>query len=138
MQAITPYLNFPGTAAQALELYSRALKGTIEVLQHYGDMLSDPKGLQLPPDAVLHATFRAGDLVLMASDVSDSAEAMPGTNISLSLNFDDVAEMEQVFYTLASGGNVTMPLQDTFWGARFGILTDRYGINWMFNYDYPA
>ncbi|HYO21728.1 MAG TPA: VOC family protein, partial [Flavisolibacter sp.] len=55
--------------------------------------------------------------------------------VHLSLNFSDAARIQQVFAAMSDGGKVTMPLQDTFWGATFGMLTDQYGINWMFNYD---
>jgi PhnB protein len=59
-----------------------------------------------------------------------------GTNTSLSLNFDTVEDIDKTFKALSGGATVTMPLQDTFWGAKFGMLVDKYGINWMFNHDY--
>jgi len=60
-----------------------------------------------------------------------------GTNFSICLNPESLAEAEKVFSALAEKGKVTMPLQDTFWGARFGMLTDQFGINWMFNFEKP-
>jgi PhnB protein len=59
-----------------------------------------------------------------------------GSNLSLSLNFNDADEMNKTFEALSEGGKVTMELQDTFWGARFGMLQDKFGFNWMFNHDY--
>jgi PhnB protein len=58
-----------------------------------------------------------------------------GTNLSLSLNFKSVEDIDKTFAALSDSATVTMPLQDTFWGARFGMLTDKFGINWMFNHD---
>jgi PhnB protein len=75
-------------------------------------------------------------MTLMVSDSMPGQPVTGGTNMSLSLNFDSVADIERVFGALSEGANITMPLQDTFWGARFGMLTDRFGINWMFNHDY--
>ena len=71
--------------------------------------------------------------------VSDTMPGQPvnsGTNLSLSLNFNDADEMNKIFVALSEEGKITMELQDTFWGARFGMLTDKYGFDWMFNHDY--
>ncbi|HEV2831803.1 MAG TPA: VOC family protein, partial [Hanamia sp.] len=69
------------------------------------------------------------------SDSGNNDEVTSGTNLSLSLNFNVLEEMEKTFEALSQGGNITMPLQDTFWGARFGMLTDKFGFHWMFNHD---
>ena len=72
----------------------------------------------------------------MASDSGDGgSQLVKNGMVHLSINFEDLAEEEKVFHALSEGGKVTMPLQDTFWGARFGMLTDKFGVNWMFNYD---
>lgn len=136
MQAITPYLNFNGNAAEALAFYSKAFDGQVLFQQSYGEapMDIDPSW----KDKVMHATFQAGDLMFMVSDIMhEGMKAEPGSNLSLSLNFDDVPSIEKTFKALSDGANITMPLEDTFWGARFGMLTDKFGISWMFNHDYP-
>lgn len=69
----------------------------------------------------------------MASDSIPGHQPIEGNNISLSIDMNDVAEMEKIFGMMARGGKITMPLQDTFWGARFGMVTYKFGINWMFN-----
>jgi PhnB protein len=79
----------------------------------------------------------AGDLTFMVSDCMPGQDATAGTNLSLSLNFTDLDSINKTFSALSEGGTVTMELQDTFWGARFGMLKDKYDFNWMFNYDYP-
>jgi PhnB protein len=71
----------------------------------------------------------------MASD--GPTDAKDSGMVSLSLNFTDAGKIQNVFAAMSDGGNVTMPLQDTFWGATFGMLQDGFGVNWMFNYDKP-
>ena len=135
MEAIVPYLNFNGNAAEALAFYSVALGGSILFQQTFGET-------QMPHDAsmkdkVMHATFQADKLIFMVSDCAPGQEATRGTNISLSLNFTELESINKTFAGLSDRATITMELQDTFWGARFGMLTDKFGINWMFNYDYP-
>ncbi len=135
MEAIVPYLNFNGNAAEALAFYSVALDGKILFQQTFGET-------QMPHDAsmkdkIMHATFQADKLTFMVSDCAPGHEATRGTNISLSLNFTDALAIDKTFEGLSEAATITMALQDTFWGARFGMLTDKFGINWMFNYDFP-
>ena len=92
-------------------------------------------GMEEVKDKIMHATFVAGALQFMVSDCPPKVNVTPGSNISLSLNFPDLDSIEATFAALAEGGKVTMPLADTFWNARFGMLQDKFGINWMFNHD---
>jgi len=134
MEAIVPYLNFNGNAAEALSFYSKAFDGKVLFQQTFGespvDSPADFKG------KIMHATFEAGDLKFMVSDCGPGQTVHGGTNMSLSLNFKTVESIDKTFAALSDGASVTMPLQDTFWGAKFGMLTDRFGVNWMFNHDY--
>ena len=135
MEAIVPYLNFNGNAAEALAFYGKALNGAILFQQTFGE-----SPMEVAPafkNKIMHATFKAGDLTIMASDVNEKDQVTTGTNISLSLNFTELDRINKTFEAMSEGSVITMPLQDTFWGARFGMLTDAFGINWMFNYDYP-
>lgn len=134
MEAIIPYLNFNGNAAEALDFYTRALGGEVVFKQTYGETkMESPEDYK---DKVMHASFKAGDLNFLVSDGMPGQPVTAGTNLALSLNFNDVESIEQTFSALAEGGKVTMKLQDTFWGAKLGMLTDKYGFNWMFNHDY--
>lgn len=133
MEAIVPYLNFNGNAAEALAFYAKALGGTVIFQQTYGESPMDAG--EKFKDKIMHATFKAGDLTIMASDSNDKFTATAGTNVSLSLNFPDLDSINKTFEAMSEGSNITMPLQDTFWGARFGMLTDKFGIHWMFNHD---
>lgn len=134
MEAIIPYLTFNGNAAEAIDFYSKALNGEIEFKQTFGE--SPMESSESQKDKIMHASFKAGDLHFLVSDTMQGPAVSEGTNLSLSLNFEDVNELNKTFANLAEGGKITMELQDTFWGARFGILTDKYGFNWMFNHDY--
>jgi PhnB protein len=145
---LVPYINFAGTAGEALELYTKAFGGKVEEVHLYSE--NEELCKQLPADwhtKIMHATFKAPDLVLMVSDVIDEGEhccSVPkivpsGSPISLSLDFKSAEEQQRVFDVLAENARkIIMPLQDTFWGARFGILADSFGIRWMFNHDKPS
>ncbi len=134
MEAIIPYLTFNGNAAIALDFYSKALNGQIIFKQTYGE--SPMESPQDQKDKVMHASFKAGDLNILVSDVMKGQPVTSGSNLALSLNFSDVETIDKTFVALSEGGKITMELQDTFWGAKFGMLTDKYGFNWMFNHDY--
>lgn len=133
MKPIVPYLNFAGNAKEALDLYAKALGGQILHSQTYAESGQD--GNHAMKDKIMHAALSAGDLMIMVSDV-ETKDIKEGNQVSLSMDFATAAEQEKVFNALSGGANITMPLQDTFWGARFGMLTDRFGISWMFNHDY--
>ncbi|WP_222165051.1 VOC family protein [Edaphocola aurantiacus] len=135
MEAIVPYLNFKGTAKAAFDFYAKALNGEILFAQTFGE--SPMEVTEENRDKIMHATLKAGNLTIMASDViDDKFPVIEGTNVSLSMNFTKVEDIDRVFAAMSEGSNITMPLQDTFWGAKFGMLTDAFGINWMFNHDY--
>ncbi len=134
MQAIIPYLNFNGNAAQALEFYAKALNGSITSFQTFADAnMAQEESMK---DKILHAVFEAGELKFLVSDCPPGVTVISGDQVSLSLDFKELEILESTFTALSAGANITMPLQDTFWGARFGMLTDQFGINWMFNHDY--
>ena len=136
IQQLNPYLNFNGTASQAIALYERVLGAKTEVLQRFGDAPGQTPSPQ-HAERVLHASLTIGPAVLMISDTPPDMAPTVGSNVHLCLDFEDSAEMGSQFDALAAGGKVDMPLQDTFWGARFGMLTDAFGIRWMFNYTKP-
>jgi PhnB protein len=135
MEPIVPYLNFNGNAAQALAFYANALGGKVMFRQTFGE--SPMESAAEMKDKIMHGSMEAGALTIMVSDCPPEYTATNGTNVSLSMNFTDSALMDKTFAALSEGGTVTMELQDTFWGARFGMMTDQFGINWMFNHDKP-
>jgi len=129
---LNAYLLFNGNCEEAFKFYEKCLGGKIEaMLPHAGT----PAEQQAPPEwrsKILHACLKVGDQMLMASDCPPDSYHTP-EGFSVSLMIEDPAEAERLFHALEEGGNVTMPIQKTFWSARFGMLVDRFGIPWMVN-----
>lgn len=134
---VNPYLNFNGNCAEAFRLYEKVLGGKIETLATHED---SPIADQVPAhwrERVLHARLVVGDTVLMASDSPPEHYTKP-SGIHVSLQVEDPAEADRIFYALADQGSVTMPIDKTFWAERFGMLVDRFDIPWMINCEQPA
>ncbi|MEZ5827016.1 MAG: VOC family protein [Hyphomicrobiales bacterium] len=133
---LNPYLNFPGTCQEAMTNYAKVLGGEIVAMMTYGDMPGDHP---IPDDMrkkIAHARLIVGDQVLMASDAGpDRFKPMQGTSVTL--NIPEPAEAERVFNALVEGGNAIMPLDETFWARKFGVLVDRFGTQWMVNCEKP-
>ena len=134
---LNPYLVFDGRCEAAFNFYQKVLGGKIEaMLPHEGT----PAEAHVPPEwrkKIMHARLVVGDKVLMGSDAPPDRFQKP-QGFSVSLHFKDTAEAERVFNALADNGVVQMPIQETFWAARFGMLIDRFGIPWMVNCDRPT
>lgn len=135
MLGVKPYIAFQGNCEEAIDFYKECMNGEILYLGRYVD--SPMKGMG-PDNAVMHCSLKVGDTVIMACDnMSDEYKITVGNNISLAVGTSDAWAAEEMFNKMSEGGNVTMPIQETFWAERFGMLTDKYGINWMFNCDKP-
>ncbi len=128
--SIEPYLFFEGRCEEALEHYRRALGAQVEMLMRYKDSPEVPQGKAPPPDKVMHASFRIGDARLMASDGFCSGKSS-FQGFALSLDVKSETEADRVFGALADGGQVKMPLAQTFFARRFGMVADRFGVTWM-------
>ncbi|WP_202910469.1 VOC family protein [Hymenobacter sediminis] len=136
MPMLTPYLCFDGTCQEAMTFYQQCLGGELMV-QHFA---GTPAAEHVAPEAqngVLHSVLSTDRFTLMASDAG-MQKITKGNMVSLSLDCKSEEEITRYFTVLSEGGTVTMPLADTFWGALFGMFTDRFGIDWMVNYDKPA
>jgi len=143
MATINSYLTFDGNCEEAFNFYKSVFGGEFPMVGRFGDMPPAEGMPPLPEDAknrIMHITLPISEeTILMGSDTMPGVhEHKIGNNISLSINTNSREEAERVFHGLSEGGNVTMPLSDTFWGAYFGMWTDKFGINWMVNYDDPA
>lgn len=134
MIGVQPYLNFNGNCEEAINFYKNALDGEILFMQRYGE--SPMQGMS-GDQKVMHCTLKIGDSNIMASDNPEGHPANPGSNISLAIGLNDVERARTMFDNLSDGGNVTMPLDKTFWAEAFGMVTDKFGINWMVNCDAP-
>ena len=134
---LNPYLSFNGQCDAAFKFYEQCLGGKILFKMTYGE---SPMASHAPADSlnkIMHITLKVGDRVLMGADAPPQHfEAAKGFNISI--QSDDPAESERLFTALSENGQVRMPLQETFWAARFGMLVDQFGIPWMVNCEKKA
>jgi PhnB protein len=129
---LNPHLSFNGECEAAFKFYERCLGGKIQTMMpHEGTPIAG----MVPTEwrkKILHATLTLGDQVLMGADAPpDSYQKPRGFAVTVGIN--DPAEAERVFQELSENGTVTMPIQETFWAERFGMLVDRFGIPWMIN-----
>jgi PhnB protein len=134
---LNPYLYFNGQCEAAFKFYERCLGGKIEAMMTHA---GTPMEKQTPAewrDKIMHARMTVGDGVLMASDAPPEHYKEPN-GFSVSIQIKDPAEAERTFHALAENGKVQMPIQETFWAARFGMLTDQFGIPWMINCEKAA
>ena len=130
MEYINAYLMFDGECREAMEFYQNSLGGQLDTMPYEGRSAGGE-------DRLMHASLRNGGAILMASDRMPGKGPKRGDNVQLAIQCGSEQELERLFGAMGEGGEVTMPLQDTFWGAKFGMLTDRFGIFWMFNSDKP-
>lgn len=143
MATINPYITFDGQCEEAFRFYESAFGTTILQWNKFGDM-PPSEGMPAVDDSyknrIMHVSLPISkETILMGSDsLPGMGENKIGNNFSVSINTESKAEAEQLFSKLTVGGTITMQLQDTFWGAYFGMWTDKFGINWMVNYDDPA
>lgn len=128
------YVNFPGSCAEAFRFYEKHLGGRVEMMMTHGQAPDQSKVKPEWKDAVLHARLSIGGQHLMGADIPN---AQPMRSAYLSLHVDSDAEAERIYSALADGGEVFMPLQETFFASRFGQLRDRFGINWMIMRERP-
>ena len=129
---VNPYLYYNGNCEAALKYYEKALGAKIEMMLTHE---SAPPEMPTPPEwkkKIMHARASLGGAAIMASDAPPGHFHKP-QGFSVALHVDDADQAERIFNALADEGTVSMPLQETFWAQRFGMLTDRFGIPWMVN-----
>jgi PhnB protein len=134
---MNPYLTFKGQCEAAFKFYERCLGGKITAMITHGD---SPMADQVPSEwrkKIMHVRLAVGDEVLMGSDVPPEHYQEP-KGFSVALAIENAPDAEHIFNALAENGKVQMPLQKTFWAARFGMLVDQFGIPWMVNCEKAA
>jgi len=131
MLGISPYISFEGNCKEAIEFYKDKLGAEVLFSETYGE--SPMKG-KAPDDMIMHCTIKIGDSRIMACDsVFKEYPLTVGNNITLAIGTRDVDEADKMFEQMSDGAKIIMPMQETFWAKKFGMLTDKFGINWMFN-----
>lgn len=131
---INSYLTFNGNCREAMTFYKECLGGEL-FLQTIGE---SPMSDKMPPqmkDSILHASLIKEALVLMGSDIVGEKGLIKGNSVSLMLNCSTEEEIKGCYEKLSSGGKKNHPLENTFWGALFGDITDKFGNHWLLNFD---
>jgi PhnB protein len=129
---LVPYLGFNGQCEAAFKFYERCLGGKIVTMMTYGETPAAGHASPELKDRIMHARLLAGEAELMGGDTPQEQFEAP-RGFCVSIQIDDPARAERIFNALADGGQVQMPIQETFWAARFGMLIDRFGTPWMIN-----
>jgi PhnB protein len=132
---LNPYLSFRDNAREAMQFYRTVFGGTVQQ-----NTFKEFNASQDPSDAdkIMHSMLESDrGIVFMAADTPTGMEFPSGSQISMSLSGDDEEELRGYFERLSDGGTVTMPLEQAPWGDKFGMVTDRFGINWMVNISGP-
>jgi len=138
MATVNPYLNFMGNTEEAMNFYKSVFGNEFIFLQRFKDT---PHGANMSPEdqeKIMHVSLRIGsNTVLMATDMLESMgqKMTQGNNFSLTISPDSREEADKFFAALSAGGTIIMPLEDAFWGAYFGAFTDKFGVQWMINFD---
>lgn len=132
------YLNFKNQAADAIAFYETVFDVKSEGVMTFADAPEDPEHptLESWKDLIINASMTIEGVPVMFSDMPDGMGVtfVEGNNVSLVVSTDDEAKIDRIFNRLAEGGKVTMPLAETFWTKKYGMLVDKFGIHWMLNY----
>lgn len=131
---LTTYVNFAGTCAEAFRYYEKHLGGKIGMMMTHGQAPDQSRVNPEWKEAVLHARISLGGTELSAADIPN---AQPMRSAYLTLGVDSDVEAERIFSALSDGGQVLMPMEETFFASRFGQVRDRFGINWMILHERP-
>lgn len=131
------YLTFDGNCREVFDYYKSIFGGDYMAFETFGNGPPEMKVADADKDKVMHVSLPVGNSVLMGSDTVEGfgGPVTVGNNFSISVVGHSKEHCDEVFGSLADGGTVTMPLQETFWGSYFGSCRDRFDINWMVNYD---
>lgn len=132
MMKLNPYLTFNGQCKEAMEFYAKALRGQIVMMMKNSDLAPGDQMPGVKPDLIMHARIMMGDQVLMASDATADCQ-VDTKGMMVSTVVETPEEAERIYGELSAGGQITMPMAETFWAHRFGMFTDRFGIPWMVN-----
>jgi PhnB protein len=134
--SLSPYLTFGGTCRDAMNFYAACLGVEMDMISTFA---GTPAETHVPPewrDKIMHASLQYRGATLMASDGMGPGD-VKHEGFSVSVQATSIDDAERLFAALGAGGTVTIPLEETFWASRFGVLTDQFGVSWMINLDLP-
>ena len=134
MKETSPYLIFNGNCREAMTFYQQCIGGELH-MQTFGEVGADTTSESR--DWLIHARLAKGATVLMSSDNMPGNPFVQGNNVWVSLACESVDEVQSLFSDLSAGGAPMMPPHDAFWGARFAMFSDRFGVNWMLTFERP-
>lgn len=141
MKSINPYLNFPGNTEKAFNFYKNVFGGDfLGGIYRFKDTPGTEHLTNSEKDKIMHIALPMGNSnMIMATDALESMgqKLTLGNNFYISIDAESKAEADQLFKGLSEGGKIETPMKDEFWGAYFGMLTDKFGVKWMINYTYP-
>jgi len=139
MATINTYVTYDGNCEEAFGFYKRVFGGDFSYVGRFKDMPSEQPLPDSEAEKIMHISLPISkETILMGSDASPAfgPPCVAGTNFSISINANSEEEAKTLYEGLSQGGQINMALEKTFWGALFGMFTDKFGINWMVNYDY--
>jgi len=139
MATLNPYLNFKGNTEEAFNFYKSVFGGEFITIQRFKDTPEGPKFSAADQEKIMHIALPIGNgNILMATDAVESMgqKLEVGNNVHLSLSTESEEETKRIFNAISADGKITIPLDKMFWGAYFGMCTDKFGVQWMVNYDY--
>lgn len=131
MAAINPYLTFNGRTEEAFNFYKSVFGGEFTTVMRFKDAPGDASKSEEQGNKIMHVSLPIGSAVLMGSDPPPQMDVNMGNNISISVDVDSTQEADRIYNALAAGGKNIMPMANAFWGSYFGMLIDKFDINWM-------
>lgn len=132
---VDSYLFFDGNCEEAMNFYANALDGEVSSINRFSE-----GPMEVPDEAknrVMHGTIEVGDTTIFFSDTMPDQQVALGNNFSMSIDCDSPEQQDKHYAAISEGGDAVMPVEETFWGARFGMCIDKYGVSWMFSYHAP-
>ncbi|MHA3787718.1 VOC family protein [Flavobacterium hauense] len=136
MNSLNPYLNFNGNTEEVFNFYRSVFGGEFAMLMRFGDTPGCEDMPETEKNGIMHVALPIGSSVIMGTDVPKSMEQVSvGTNMSISMNANSREEADRIYNGLSAGGKATMPMNDMFWGDYYGMLTDKFEIQWMISYN---
>jgi len=135
---VLPYFVFEGNAKEAIKLYEAALDGKTKYMMLYSENEDMMKRYPNCKDCVLHAEIEIGDGFIYLADLEPGTKRIVGNHVDVHINFNFIEQLEHAFNSLKAEGTVRHPLSDTFWGARYGSVVDKFGNSWSLNCQLPS